>query len=136
MSNKQIHLLFLASLIGIFLTYALFLNKITAIGLIIDELLFIGILVVTILFSLYYKRGLKGHSIVDLKKDSSMSFKNIVLFFLLFQIIDYVYEGGFKGMISMWLSYWVFGYLIFIGLNIYNYYKNYKLIKSEDIHGQ
>lgn len=136
MSNKQIHLLFLASLIGIFLTYALFLNKITAIGLIIDELLFIGILVVTILFSLYYKRGLKGHSIVDFNKDSSMSFKNIVLFFLLFQIIDYVYEGGFKGMISMWLSYWVFGYLIFIGLNIYNYYKNYKLIKSEDIHGQ
>lgn len=130
MNPKQIHLLFVSSLIGILLTYMFFLNKVKIIGLILDELVFIAILIFIALYSIFYKRRLKGYPIIDFNKDSSMSFKNIVLFFLFFQVIDYIYEGGFIGMISMWFSYWVFGYIAFIIISTINYYKNYKLIQS------
>lgn len=129
MSNKQIHLLFLATFIGLFITYGIFFNTITIVGIILDEMIFIGILIAIILFSLYYKRKLRGYSIVDFNKDSSMSFQSIVLFFVVFQVMDYVLEDGFIGMISMWFSYWVFGYIAFFILDIINTYKNLKLIK-------
>lgn len=130
MSSKQVNLLFLFSLIGIIFTYGIFLGKVKTIGLIIDQFTFIGILFVVAVFAFFYKKKLNGYPIIDFNKDSSMSFKNIVLFFLIFQIIDFIFEGGFIGMISMWFSYWVFGYIIFILLNIINYYKNIKLIHS------
>jgi len=130
MNPKQVHLLFLVSFVGIFVIYSLFLKKITTIGLIIDELPYIGILLLIAISSLLYKRKLKGYPIVDFQKDNSMSLKNLVLFFLVFQVIDYVSEDGFRGMISMWLSYWVFGYIAFFIFNIFSYYKNTKLIKS------
>jgi hypothetical protein len=130
MSNKQIHLLFLASFIGIFIIYLLFLNTITIVGLLIDELLFVVILFILVCISLYYKQGLKGYDLIDFNQDSSMSLKNIILFFLFFQVIDFIYEDGFVGMIKMWFSYWVFGYIAFYIMNIISYYKNYKRISS------
>ena len=130
MTHKQVHLLFLVSIFGIIVTYSLFFKKITTIGVIIDEIPYIGILIIITIASLLYKRKLKGYPIIDFQKENSMSLKNLVLFFLVFQVIDYIYEDGFRGMISMWLSYWVLGYIAFFILNIMSYYKNFKLIES------
>ena len=130
MNPKQVHLLFFVSLFGIFATYSIFFKNITTIGLIIDEMLYIGILLIIAISSFIYKRKLKGYPIIDFQKDNSMSFKNLVLFFLVFEVIDYVFEDGFNGMLSMWLSYWVFGYIAFFVFNILSYYKNFKLINS------
>ena len=130
MNSKQVHLLFLLLLLGIFATYSIFFKKITTIGLVIDEIPTLGLLLIIAISSFLYKRKLKGYPIVDFQKENSMSLKNLVLFFLVFQVIDYVSEDGFIGMISMWLSYWVFGYIAFFVLNIISYYKNIKLIKS------
>ena len=130
MNSKQVHLLFLLLLLGIFATYSIFFKKITTIGLVIDEIPTLGLLLIIAISSFLYKRKLKGYPIVDFQKENSMSLKNLVLFFLVFQVIDYVFEDGFDGMISMWFSYWVFGYIAFFVLNIMSYYKNLKLIKS------
>lgn len=129
MTDKQIHIMFLISLLAIFITYFLFLKTITIVGLVFDQLPFLLILVGVFLFSFYYKRGLKEYDIIDFQKNKSMGLKNIIIFFLIFQVIDYILEDGFIGMISMWLSYWVFGYIAFYILKIINYYKNYKIIK-------
>ena len=136
MNSKQVHLLFLVSLLGIFTTYSLFFKKITAVGLLIDELPYIAILIIIAIGSIFYKRKLKGYPIVDFQKENSMGLRNLVLFFLVFQVIDYVFEDGLTGMISMWLSYWVFGYIAFFVLSIISYYKNLKLIKSGYYNGK
>lgn len=130
MSDKQIHLMFLFSLIAIFTSYTIFLNKITTIGVFIDELPFLAILFVVFLISLFYENSLKNYEIIDFQKDSSMGFKNLVIFFLIFQVVDYFIEGGFIAMISLWFSYWIFGYIAFYVLKIINLHKNKKMIKS------
>lgn len=130
MKPNQIHLLFFASLFGIFITYSVFFSAVKIINIVLDEYIFIAILFILMIISFFYKIKLKKHHIIDFYKDSSMSLKNIVLFFLFFQIIDYIFEGGFIGMLSMWFSYWVIGYSGFIVLNIINYHKNVQLIKS------
>lgn len=129
MNQTQIKLLFLFSLVAILITYSIFLNNFKMISLISGEYMFILALIPLWIISLFYKQKLKDHQIIDFHKNSGITLKSTVLFFLAFQVIDYIYEDGFIGMISQWFLYWIMGLLSFMVLNILNYHKNYKLLK-------
>ncbi len=94
-----------------------------------DEYLFILSLIPLCGIYFYLKYKLKDYEIVDFNKNTNLSFKTTVLFFLIFQVVDYIQQDGFIGMISQWLLYWIMGLVSFILMEIINYYKNYKLLK-------
>lgn len=130
MNQKQIKFLFLFSLLAIILTYSIFLSDFKTISLISSEYMFIVALIPLWIISFIYKQKLKDHKIIDFNKNSGITLKSTIVFFLAFQVIDYIYEGGFVGMISQWFLYWIMGLLSFMVLNIVNYHKNYKLLKQ------
>ena len=127
MTKTQSHLLFLFSFVGIFIVYFIFLRTIDIVHIVLEEIYFILLLLFVFFIDVIYKKKMNGHKIIDFFKESTLSFKNIILFFILFQIIDYIYEDGFIGMISMWFSYWLFGYIAFFIMEIINYNKNLKI---------
>jgi hypothetical protein len=129
MTPKQIKLLFLFSLLAILIIYSLFLGEVRTIGLIIDEYPFLLALIPLWITTFFYKKKLKDYELIDFYQNSGISLKSTVLFFLAFQMIDYIYEDGFIGMISQWFLYWIMGLVSFMVLNILNYHKNYKLLK-------
>ena len=49
-----------------------------------------------------------------------------ILFFTIFEIVDYFYEDGIIGAIKLWYMYWLFGILSLNIMYIFNYYKNIK----------
>ena len=49
-----------------------------------------------------------------------------ILFFTIFEIVDYYYEGGIIGAIKLWYMYLLFGILSLNLMYIFNYYKNMK----------
>lgn len=132
MNQRDIKLLFLFSFIAIFVTYSVFLGDFKTVGLITDEYIFIVVLIPLWIISFIYKQKLKYYEIIDFNQNSGITLKSTVLFFLAFQVIDYIYEGGFIGMISQWFLYWIMGLISFMILNIVNYHRNYKLLK---LHG-
>ena len=129
MTQKQIKYLFLFSLFGILLTYAIFLGAFKTINLITNEYLFIAIIFILWIVALYLKQKLKGVHVIDFHQNGNITLRTTVMFFLFFQVIDYIYEDGFIGMISQWFIYWVMGYLAFMVITIVNYYKNIKYQK-------
>jgi len=135
MTNKQILQLFFITFITIAITYSIFLGKAKTISLILDATTYIIIAMGLLLPLLYYKRKLKTVEIVDFNKNNNFTFHSTVMFFLLFQGIDYIYEDGFIGMISQWIAYWIMGVIGFEIITILNYYKNtqyYKQIFTHD----
>ena len=43
---------------------------------------------------------------------------------------DYYYEDGFRGMISQWFLYWIYGIIALLLIQAINYYKNYKMLDT------
>lgn len=126
MNNQKI--LFTLCLIGIILTYLFIFGQEKTIEIIKGEYLFLlGLIPLTLAF-LFFKIKLKNYELVDFNKNSNLSFKSLVLFFLIFQVIDYFSEGSIEGMISLWFLYWLMGIIALLLMKNINYYKNYKLI--------
>ena len=119
--------LFLLSLIAIISIYLYVFGQEKTIELIKEEYLFIlALLPITIAF-FYFKMKVKGNDLIDFNKNNSFSLKNTIIFFLIFQVVDYISEDGFLGMISMWFLYWLMGLIALLIIETINYYKNYKL---------
>lgn len=76
---------------------------------------------------LYYRFKLKDYEIIDFNKNTKFSFSTSVIFFVIFQVVDYIQEDGFIGMISQWFFYWVMGIIALFLMEIINYYKNNKV---------
>jgi len=75
----------------------------------------------------YLKHKLKDKLIYELIPNTKyVSIKSSILFFIIFEIVDYYSENGFIGMINQWVVYWIFGVLGYFLLNSINLYKNYK----------
>ena len=129
MTNKQIGQLFLATFIAILITYSIFLGNVKTILLLLDATTYILVAIGLSFVLLYYKRKLKTVEIIDFNKNSNLTFQSTALFFLFFQVIDYIYEDGFKGMISQWFIYWIMGVIGVLLMDIINSYKNLKLLK-------
>ena len=120
--------LFILSLIAIISVYLYVFGQEKTIELIKEEYLFILALFPVTLALLYFKMKVKGKDLIDFNKNSSFSLKNTIVFFLIFQVVDYIGEDGFIGMISMWFLYWIMGLIALLIMETINYYKNYKLL--------
>lgn len=109
--------------------YLFVLGEDKTIEIVKDEYLFILSLIPLYGIYLYFKFKLKNYEIVDFNKNTNLSFKTTVILFLIFQVVDYIQQDGFIGMISQWLLYWIMGLISLVLMEIINYYKNYKLLK-------
>ena len=132
MTQQQIKLLFLFSLIGILVTYSIFLGSFKTFVLISNEYIFILLVLLLWFLNIYFKQKLKGVTIIDFHQNSNITLKTTIMFFLIFQVIDYIYEDGFIGMISQWFIYWIMGLFAFMLINGINYYKNIKYQKARE----
>ncbi|KAB7882011.1 hypothetical protein [Poseidonibacter ostreae] len=119
--------LFVFSLIAIISVYLYVFGQEKTIELIKEEYLFILALFPITLTFFYFKMKVKGKELIDFNKNNSFSLKNTIIFFLIFQVVDYISEDGFLGMISMWFLYWIMGLIALLIMETINYYRNYKL---------
>ena len=120
--------LFSLTFISIITIYLCVLGEDKTIEIIKDAYLYIFSLVPLGLIYVYFKFKLKEYEIIDFNKNTNFSFQTTVIFFLIFQVIDYIYEDGFIGMISQWFLYWIMGIIALFLMGIINYYKNYRLL--------
>lgn len=122
--------LFILSFFAIIATYLYVFGQDKTIEMIKEEYLFIiGLFVLTAIF-IFFKFKLKDYEIRKFPQNN-LSFKSTVIFFLIFQVVDYISEDGFIGMISQWFLYWVMGLIALVLIENINYFKNYQLIKSK-----
>jgi hypothetical protein len=123
-------ILFLLSFIAIFFVYSIIFTPSEIIQLITGEYIVISLNIIMIGIYFYFKNKLKYQQIYDFVGTNQLNIKSIIIFFLIFQVVDYYYEDGIIGMISLWFMYWLFGiFAYFLTQNI-NYYKNYKYYTS------
>lgn len=120
--------LFILTLIAIFTTYYIILGVDKSIELIKEEYLSIFALFIILLALLFFKFKLKDYELINFIPNNQFSIKSTIMFFLIFQVVDYYYEDGFIGMISQWFLYWIMGVIALALMQTINYYKNYKLI--------
>ncbi|WP_121626529.1 hypothetical protein [Poseidonibacter antarcticus] len=127
MSNRN---LFTLSFVVIITVYLYVFGQDKTIELIKEQYLFALALIPISITLIYFKVKLKGKDLIDFNKNNTLSFKSTLAFFLIFQIVDYISEDGFLGMISMWFLYWIMGIIAVLVMQLINYYKNYKLLLS------
>lgn len=114
--------------IAIISIYLIILGEVKTIEIIKSEYLFILALIPISFSLLFFRLKLKDYELINFNKNNTLSLKSTIVFFLIFQIVDYFYEDGFIGMISMWFLYWIMGLIALLLLENINYYKNYQLI--------
>ncbi|MDD4329333.1 MAG: hypothetical protein PHD79_05210 [Aliarcobacter sp.] len=119
--------LFTVTFIAIIVVYLFVFGESKTIELIKTQYLYILGLIPLGLIFIYYRFKLKDYEIIDFNKNAKFSFSTSVIFFVIFQIVDYIQEDGFIGMISQWFFYWVMGIIALFLMEIINYYKNYKV---------
>lgn len=122
--------LFTVSLIFIIAVYIFLLGENKTIDIVKDDYLYLLSLIPMGLIYLYFKLKLKDYELIDFNKNANFSFKTTVILFLIFQVVDYIQEDGFIGMISQWFFYWVMSVVALFLMEIINYLKNYVLIKK------
>ena len=123
-------ILFSLTFISIISIYLLVLGEDKTIEIIKNQYLFILSLVPLIGIYLYFRVKLKDYEIIDFNKNTNLSFKTTVIFFMIFQVVDYVQQDGFIGMISQWFLYWIMGLITLVLMEIINFYKNYKVLQK------
>ena len=119
--------LFTVTFIAIIVVYLFVFGESKTIELIKTQYLYILGLIPLGLIFIYYRFKLKDYEIIDFNKNTKFSFSTSVIFFVIFQVVDYIQEDGFIGMISQWFFYWVMGIIALFLMEIINYYKNYKV---------
>ena len=127
--NKPLYL-FPSTFIGIITIYFFIFGENKTLEMIKDEYLYILSLIPLGATFLYFRIKLKDYEIIDFNKNSNFSFQTTVMLFLVFQVIDYIVEDGFIGMISQWFLYWIMGIIALLLMEIINYYKNYRLLQN------
>ena len=125
---SKVQNLFILSLIAIITVYIIVFGENKTIEMIQEKYLFILALVAVYATMLFFKFKTKDYEIKNFNQNNTFSIKNTIVFFLIFQVIDYIAEDGFIGMISQWFLYWIMGLIAFVLMETINYYKNYKLI--------
>jgi len=128
--NIDIKLLLIFSLFGIIAVYSYFLTKIQIEEILTSEYLYFIPIPILFVITLFFRYKLKTQKITDyLNNINSVDLQSTLLFFLIFQGVDFYYEDGFVGMISQWVIYWAFGiiaWLVTININLYKNYQVYR----------
>ncbi|MGB5793379.1 hypothetical protein [Poseidonibacter sp.] len=124
--------LFVATFIAIILTYLMVFGENKTIEMIKEQYLFLLALLIISLAVIFFKFKLKDYELINFNKNNSFSLQSTLVFFLIFQVVDYIMEDGFIGMISQWFLYWVMGLIALLLMEAINYYKNYQLIYNKN----
>lgn len=127
---ENINVLMFISFLLMIGIYLLVFGKYKTINLILDEYLLVLVAIFLFFVNWKFKRKLISIEIIDFTKQSKISLKTTIGFFLIFQVIDYYYENGFIGMISQWFLYWIMGLITILLISIVNYYKNYAVVSK------
>lgn len=120
--------LFSSTLIVIIAFYLYFLGEDKTIEIVKEEYLLLIALIPLFATLIYFKIKLKDYQLINFNNNQGQTLKTTIMFFLVFQVVDYYYEDGFIGMISQWFLYWVMGVIAVLILEIINHYKNYKIL--------
>lgn len=118
--------LFTVTFISIIAIYLFVLGENKTMEIIRTEYLYILSLIPLGLVFFYFRLKLKDYEIIDFNKNTKFSFSTSIVLFLVFQVVDYIQQNGFIGMISQWFFYWLMGIVTMFLMEIINYYKNYK----------
>jgi len=133
MQNYTINIkaLLILTLISIAITYYIFLTPSVILEIVKDQYIFMGIGLVLIISFIYFKIKLKDLQLISyIPNTDVVPLKSTLIFFIIFQAVDFYYEDGFIGMISQWFIYWIFGVLAWIVTNNINLYKNFKFYQN------
>lgn len=122
--------LFSLTLISIIVIYIFLLGESKTIEIIKNDYLYLLSLIPMGLIYLYFRLKLKDYELIDFNKNANLSFRTSIIIFLVFEVIDYIQEDGFIGMISQWFFYWVMSIIALVLVENINYLKNYVLIKK------
>lgn len=123
-----------ATFFTIAITYYIFLTPVVILEIIKEEYIFLAIALFLFIVFAYYKIKLKDFTLISyIPNINNVDLKTTLIFFLIFQAVDYYYEDGFIGMISQWFVYWVFAVIAWLLTNIINLYKNYYFYKYESM---
>lgn len=122
--------LFILSFIGIIATYLYVFGQDKTIQMLTQEYLFVLALVPIIIALLFFKIKLKNYETINFIQNNTPSLQSTIMFFLIFQVVDYISEDGFIGMISQWFLYWIMGLIALLLMQTINYYKNYKALQK------
>jgi len=120
-------ILLLGSFIAICFTYY-YLFSIEQIYTIIKEEYILGSFVILsiILHLISYLKLRKYDILPFIPKLGKVPFLQSIIFFSIFEVVDYFYEDGVIGAIKLWYMYLLFGILSLNLMYIFNYYKNFK----------
>jgi len=126
--------LFTVTFFAIAITYYIFLTPEAILKIIKEEYIFLAIALVLFVLYIYFQRKLKDFTLISYIPDiNNVDLKTTLVFFLIFQAVDYYYEDGFIGMISQWFVYWVFAVIAWLVTSNINLYKNYSFYKYESL---
>lgn len=126
--------LLVATLIGIAIIYYIFLTPKNIYQIVTEEYLFLGIAFCLGIVFVYYKMKLKDLTLISYVPNlNDVEIKTTLIFFVIFQIVDFYFEDGFIGMISQWFVYWVFAIIAWLVTNNINFYKNFQFYKYESM---
>lgn len=128
--NIDIKFLLTLSFFAIVVAYFYFLTKIQIEEILLAEYLYFVPIPILFVITLFLRYQLKNQEIIDyLNNINSVDLKSTLLFFFIFQVVDFYYEDGFIGMISQWVVYWAFGIIAWLLTTNVNLYKNYQFYK-------
>lgn len=125
--------LLFVSLIVISIIYYIFIPFNQIVSIVLDEYIIIGITFGLLFIYQYFKVKLKDKALFEfIPNTNHVPIKSTLIFFVIFQAVDFYYENGFIGMINQWFMYWIFGLLAYLLTHNINFYKNYKAYKEHE----
>lgn len=94
--------------------------------------LILALIPATFMF-IFLRKKLKNFGVKNFNftNNASVSLKSSIIFFLIFQVVDFYSKGGILGMISLWFMYFIMGLLGYFIIESIQYFKIYKMLKSK-----
>lgn len=120
--------LFILTFIAILCVYIYVFGQDKTIELLKEQYLFALALIPLSFAFVFFKFKLRAYEIINFSNNSTPTLKTTIMFFLVFQVVDYISEDGFIGMISQWVLYWIMGLIALLLIENINYYKNYQVV--------
>jgi len=98
--------------------------------IVLDEYILLSIDFSLILGYFWLKFKLKDKQLYEFIPNTNyVPLKSTILFFIIFEIVDFYSEDGLIGMIKLWFMYWLFGILTYFLTHIINLYYNHKTFR-------
>jgi len=129
MINSKL-LLFITFII-VAITYYMLFSISLILTIIKEEYITMLIIFLMMVIYFYFRYKLKDKLLYEfIPNINYVSLKSSILFFLIFEVVDYYSEDGLIGMIKLWFAYWLYGVLAYFLTHNINFYKNYKAYQN------